>query len=74
MHTRMPAFGLANLGPLAEALAAVDKVAAVPDIQFKDPTSKVKAVGRHLVGGNALSCFKCHTSMAKKRKACRVLT
>lgn len=61
MHTRMPAFGLANVGLLVEAFTALDKLDPVPPIQFTDSTAKVKAAGRHMVGGAVLSCFKCHT-------------
>lgn len=66
MHTRMPAFGLANVGPLIEAFTALDKLASVPPVQFTDSTAKVKAVGRHMVGGAVLSCFKCHTFAGTK--------
>jgi mono/diheme cytochrome c family protein len=61
MHTHMPGFGLANLGPLAEAFAAVDKVEAAPAVQFSVTEGKVKAAARHVIGGQALGCIKCHT-------------
>jgi mono/diheme cytochrome c family protein len=65
MHTRMPGFGLANLGTLPEALAA-DPVTPAPAVQFAVPDAKVKATGRFLVGAQALSCFKCHTFAGQK--------
>ena len=61
MHTRMPGFGAANVGALAALFAAADKTASVPPVQFHTTEAKVKAAGRFLVGGQALSCFKCHT-------------
>jgi mono/diheme cytochrome c family protein len=65
MHTRMPGFGLANLGTLPEALAA-DTTAPAAEVKFTVPAAKVKAAGRFLVGAQALSCFKCHTFAGQK--------
>ncbi|HEX5270263.1 MAG TPA: PA14 domain-containing protein, partial [Gemmataceae bacterium] len=65
MHTRMPGFGLANLGKLPEALAA-DPSPAAAAVTFAVPEAKVKAAGRFLVGAQALSCFKCHTFAGQK--------
>jgi mono/diheme cytochrome c family protein len=61
MHTRMPGFGLANTAAAVEAFAAVDKLSAAAPVTFTDPPVKVKAQARHLVGGLALGCIKCHT-------------
>lgn len=61
MHTRMPAFGLANVGPLQEQFAALDHVAKVPEVKFNTSDAKVKAAGRHMVGGLTFGCVKCHT-------------
>ncbi len=65
MHTRMPGFGLANLGTLPEALAT-DTIASTPAVKFSVSQAKVKAAGRFLVGAQALSCFKCHTFAGHK--------
>jgi len=65
MHTRMPGFGLANLGKLPEALAT-DTLTAAPPVKFAVPDGKVKSAGRFLVGAQALSCFKCHTFAGQK--------
>jgi len=65
MHTRMPGFGLANVGALPEALAA-DTLPATPSVKFTVSEAKVKAAGRFLVGGQALSCYKCHTFAGHK--------
>src|SRR5262249_49813744 len=66
MHTRMPGFGLANVGPIIEAFSALDKATAVPSVAFHATEAKVKAAGRFLVGAGALSCFKCHTFAGQK--------
>jgi mono/diheme cytochrome c family protein len=65
MHTRMPGFGLANLGTLPEALAT-DTLPVAPPVKFAVPVAKVKSTGRFLVGAQALSCFKCHTFAGQK--------
>jgi mono/diheme cytochrome c family protein len=66
MHTRMPGFGLANVGPFVSAVEALDKVPAVPPVHFGQPTTRVKADARKLVGGNAFGCIKCHTFAGHK--------
>lgn len=61
MQAKMPKFGGRNVGHLVAALAAVDRQPdSVPPPEFPEPDYRVKAAGRHLVGGNALSCIKCH--------------
>lgn len=66
MFTRMPGFGSANVGHLVAEFTAVDKFPAVPEVNFSTTPAKVKAAGRFLVGGQALSCFKCHTFNGQK--------
>jgi cytochrome c2 len=61
MLTRMPRFGDANVGKLVDAFVTVDTVEPVAKITFSQALSRVKADARHLVGGNALGCIKCHT-------------
>jgi len=58
MATRMPVFGNANLGPLAEDFEKVDSPAA-PPLFIRDP-ELVKA-GRLLAGTKGMSCVTCHT-------------
>lgn len=61
MLTRMPRFGDANVGPLVDAFVTHDlKPDPVPAVTFTEPEYRIKAAGRHLVGGQALSCIKCH--------------
>lgn len=61
MVVKMPKFGGNNVGHLVEAFAAVDlKLDPLPVVVFPEPEYRVKADGRHLVGGQALSCIKCH--------------
>jgi mono/diheme cytochrome c family protein len=66
MHTRMPGFGLANIGGVATALAQFDKLPTVPAVAFNEPLPKVKAAARHMAGGNCLGCVKCHTFAGQK--------
>ncbi|MBY0527950.1 MAG: hypothetical protein K2R98_31420 [Gemmataceae bacterium] len=61
MHTHMPGFGLANVGALVEAFEALDKLPAIPEVKFEEPMPRIKTAGRHMVGGQALGCIKCHT-------------
>lgn len=61
MVTKMPKFGSNNVEPLVGLLGTVDsRPDTMPKAEFKEPEYRVKAAGRHLVGGQALSCIKCH--------------
>ena len=61
MLAKMPKFGGGNINLLAEELTALDaKHDPLPKVAFAEPGYRVKAAGRHLVGGQALSCIKCH--------------
>ncbi len=61
MVTKMPKFGPNNVEPLVGMFASVDqKPDSMPKADFLEPDYRVKAAGRHLVGGQALSCIKCH--------------
>jgi mono/diheme cytochrome c family protein len=68
MHTRMPAFGQPNAYHLAVAIADADKgmFAAIPEVAIGETVAKSKAIGRHLVGGKAFGCIKCHTFAGNK--------
>lgn len=66
MHTRMPRFGEANAGHLVKAFADADMAEAVAKPDFKVTVSKVKSAGRHMVGGLAFGCVKCHTFAGHK--------
>lgn len=58
---RMPRFGAKNVSTLVEQFATADRQNdSMPEVKFGEPDYRVKAVGRHLVGGLALSCIKCH--------------
>jgi len=62
MLTHMPKFGHANVGALAAEFESADPVKPVAEVDFGDMSiKKVKATGRHLVGGAAFGCIKCHT-------------
>ncbi|MBW8885395.1 MAG: c-type cytochrome, partial [Planctomycetia bacterium] len=64
MLTRMPKFGLSNVGSLATALEKGDAALANPAPAIVvDPNDekRTKAGGRRLVGSQGFSCIKCHT-------------
>jgi mono/diheme cytochrome c family protein len=61
MFTHMPGFGEANVGQLVAAFAALDHLPAKPAVSFSQPMARVKDAARHLVGGQAYGCIKCHT-------------
>lgn len=61
MVTKMPKFGANNVEPLVELFGSVDALPfSMPKAEFHEPEYRVKAAGRHLIGGQALSCIKCH--------------
>jgi mono/diheme cytochrome c family protein len=66
MHTSMPGFGAANVGHLADAFAALDKLPSVPPVKFTETEGKVIATGRFMVGAQAFGCIKCHTFAGNK--------
>jgi mono/diheme cytochrome c family protein len=66
MHTHMPRFGEQNTAELVRAFEAADTMPVVPKVTFDISSAKVKAVGRHLVGSQALGCIKCHTFAGHK--------
>lgn len=61
LATKMPRFGMKSVERLTDLFATVDsRPDEKPVIQIADPEYRIKAAGRHLVGGQALSCIKCH--------------
>lgn len=66
MHTRMPGFGLANVGQLVEAFTKLDKLPELKAVTFAEPMGRIKTTGRHLVGSDAFGCVKCHTFNGQK--------
>jgi mono/diheme cytochrome c family protein len=65
MHTRMPGFGLGNVGQLVDAFAG-DRIKETGVVAFTDSISRVKSAGRHLVGSQGLGCISCHTFAGHK--------
>jgi mono/diheme cytochrome c family protein len=62
MLTHMPRFGHENVGVLAADFEKADPVKPVAEVDFDGlAAKKVKSTGRHLVGGEAFGCIKCHT-------------
>jgi mono/diheme cytochrome c family protein len=61
MHTRMPRFGLDNVGQLVAALGAADPQPPLKEIKHELPERAMKHGGYTLVGAKGFSCIKCHT-------------
>jgi len=58
MDARMPQFGAANLGPIAEQLTQEDlRDTPLPKLET---TKSTKADGQKIVGKEGLSCISCH--------------
>jgi hypothetical protein len=66
MNTRMPNFGQANVGHLAEAFAALDPADKVARPALTESPVKVKAAARQMVGAFGFGCIKCHTFSGHK--------
>jgi hypothetical protein len=61
LRTRMPRFGMENVGALAKLLPQAD---AQPELTLPGidlPPRRIKNLGHRLVGDQGLSCIKCHT-------------
>jgi mono/diheme cytochrome c family protein len=58
MVTRMPAFGAANLGSLADDFEKADGAAA---LQASSRDADLVKAGRQLTGTKGMSCVTCHT-------------
>ncbi len=61
MTTRMPRFGVQHATLLTEHLVTADQKSLVADVAFDEPTYRVKAAARLMVGDRALACIKCHS-------------
>ncbi len=60
MLTRMPKFGADNVGHLTAVLESLDHAPPVELSDFTREERRVKADGRHMVGGKVFGCVKCH--------------
>jgi mono/diheme cytochrome c family protein len=76
MFTRMPRFGLENVGALVEGLAAADAalVVAEPKLDVDASDKRHKAIGRRLVGAQGFSCINCHTFADKRSTGIQALS
>ena len=76
MFTRMPKFGMANVGVLVTALDEADKATLkpLPKLNVDEEDKKFKAAGRRLVGGQAFGCIKCHTFAGKRSTGIQALS
>ncbi|MCG6156452.1 family 16 glycoside hydrolase [Rubinisphaera margarita] len=60
MKTRMPQFG-GEVAELTPAFVRLDEQTSATIPELEESLHRAKATGRELVGGNSLSCIKCHT-------------
>lgn len=60
MHTRMPRFGLPNVGHLAQLFPAVDKLAPATKPETNEPLNRLKNGGWEQIGNKGFGCVKCH--------------
>ncbi len=65
MRAQMPKFASDDVTRLAEAFVALDRAPETDWAQtleaIPEPDHRISSTGRHLVGGEALACIKCHT-------------
>ncbi|HMC10828.1 MAG TPA: hypothetical protein VKH44_06040, partial [Pirellulaceae bacterium] len=77
MLTRMPKFGIANVGGLIAAFEKADaawiKIAPAINILSEDE-KRFKAAGRRLVGSQGFSCIKCHTFAGQRSTGIQALS
>lgn len=72
LNTRMPKFGTANAGPLAQGLKALDTLSPAKFTRVA-PAEKPHQVGRELAGSKGLNCVACHTFREKAAGSIRAL-
>ena len=61
MLTRMPRFGLTNVGGLPDLVNQADKLDLKKVVKTKEKNSRLRGIGRKLAGAKGLSCIKCHS-------------
>ena len=76
MFTRMPKFGMPNVGSLVTALEQADagSLQSLPQLDIDPTDKKFKAAGRRLVGAQGFSCIKCHTFADKRSTGIQALS
>jgi mono/diheme cytochrome c family protein len=76
MFTRMPKFGVENVGELIAGLEKADAalIKSEPKLTVDDSDKRFKAVGRRLVGSQGFSCIKCHTFADKRSTGIQALS
>lgn len=77
MLTRMPKFGVDNVGSLIQAFESADAalIKSAPSATITgDDERRVKAAGRRLVGAQGFSCIKCHTFAKQKSSGIQALS
>ena len=72
LNTRMPQFGAANVGHLADLFVSLDRQAQ-PVPACADSPEVQKEAGRKLVGTDGLSCIACHRFNGQPAHSMQVL-
>ena len=60
MRTRMPRYGLQNVGELVALFEQADPLGPVTVPPIDVPERRLKAIGRELIGDRVFGCVKCH--------------
>ena len=60
MLTRMPKFGIENVGHLVDDFGRADRRADRFELDIEFALHRVRSAGRRLAGDKALACIKCH--------------
>ncbi|MCA9179493.1 MAG: c-type cytochrome [Planctomycetales bacterium] len=60
MHTRMPRFGLPNVGPIRPLIVEADRQEPLPPLDLPGSLAEAKEHGRRMVGIRGFSCTQCH--------------
>lgn len=72
LHTRMPKFGAANTGALADQFKQLDTLPPAEFARVADG-DKPHEAGRELAGSRALNCVACHTFRGESAAPIRAL-
>jgi cytochrome c2 len=61
MHTRMPKFGLANVGHVIPLLQKTDTLEPVVKPHVTESLAQMKSAGWRMTGNRGFGCVKCHS-------------
>ncbi|QDU82150.1 Cytochrome c [Polystyrenella longa] len=61
MATRMPRFGMSNVGMIVDPLVELDRKTEFEEVETQIADYRLQGEGRHIVGEKGMACIKCHT-------------